>query len=74
MTCLLAPYLDQHDGKMRSYQHFIDWCVKRGKLTEPELRTIQYRLQNQYGARGEPANRGGPRKQKHKRSSFFLIP
>jgi hypothetical protein len=62
MTPLIARYLDQHGGKMRSSQHFIDWCANQGKLTGIELRTIQYRLQRQYGARGEPGKPGRPSK------------
>jgi hypothetical protein len=67
MTRLLAQYLSEHGGEMRSYRHFIDWgvewCTKRGvltlltELTELDERTIQYRLQNQYGAQGRPGRK-----------------
>jgi hypothetical protein len=60
MTPLLTNYLRQHGGAMRSYQHFHDWCADQGKLTEIDLRTIQYWLQRQYGARGEPGKPGRP--------------
>jgi hypothetical protein len=59
MTLLLAQYFRQHPGEMKSYRHFIDWCANQGKLTELDERTIQYRLQNQYSARGK---RGRPAK------------
>ena len=59
MNRLLAQYLRQHGGEMQSYRHFIDWCADQGELTDLDERTIQYRLQNQYCARGK---RGRPRK------------
>jgi hypothetical protein len=63
MTRLLAQYLRQHGGEMQSYMqsymHFIEWCNDQGKLTDLDERTIQYRLQNQYCARGK---RGRPQK------------
>lgn len=53
--------------ELQSYQHFIDWgrewCIKQGdkalasELTEADLRTTQYRLQNQFGAKGEPGRK-----------------
>jgi hypothetical protein len=60
MTQLLTNYLRQHGGAMRSYQDFADWCAGQGKLTGIDLRTIQYWLQRQYGARGEPGKPGRP--------------
>lgn len=88
MTVVLAEYLRQHGGRMRSYQHFFDWCRdvlndldkrdEQGRLnkadreifaalyelTQLDLRTIQYRLQNQFGAHGLPGEPGKPRKVK----------
>ena len=84
MTWLLARYLDEHGGKLQSYQDFATWCgdmlnnldqreqqgrlndaerktlAALNKLTGLDLRTIQYWLQRQYGARGEPGKPGRP--------------
>ncbi len=59
MTALLAQYFHKYPGEMKSYRHFTEWCADQGKLNDIDERTIQYRLQNHYSARGR---RGRPSK------------
>lgn len=56
--------LDKRDerGRLNNAEREIFAALKR--LTELDVRTIQYRLQNQFGAHGLPGERGRPRKVK----------
>jgi hypothetical protein len=54
--------LDKRDeqGRLNNAEREIFAALK--KLTELDVRTIQYRLQNQFGAHGLPGERGRPGK------------